>query len=238
MRAWKRWEATRARGLGVVGVVVEAGVGGALDLAGRELATPLDEVAGLAAYLGVFVHDFGHDVAGTGQGGVGVGHLGADELARFAHRIAGAGLGQDAQGQGLEAALAGHGGAGAALGLVGQVEVFQVGQGGAGFDLGLERRGQLALSLDGGEHGGAAGFELLKSLIFFLNLADLHLIEAARALFAVAGDEGHGGPLGEQGGDSGHPGGGQAKGLGDAVGQCGHGRRLPRGDRKRTVTTW
>ncbi|EAU65366.1 hypothetical protein STIAU_2193 [Stigmatella aurantiaca DW4/3-1] len=97
--------------------------------------------------------------------------------------------------QGLQPALPGDRGTGAALGLVRQVQVLQLGaRPGLLQGLGQLRR-QLPLALDGAQDGLPARIELGAFGGAIQDGLDLHLVEASRGLLAVAGDEGHGGPL-------------------------------------------
>ena len=79
---------------------------------------------------------------------------------------------------------------GLALGLVGPVEVLQRLQRGRGVQLGRQLVGQLALRVDLGLDGLAALGQLAQVLQPRLDLADLHLVQPAGDLLAVAGDEG------------------------------------------------
>ena len=152
--------------------------------------------AGETAHLGVLGDALGHDVARALEGGGRVGHLlgGVDEGGGGGLRVFLA-LGQKEVGEGLQAAFAGHAGAGAAFGTVGEVEVFEGGAGLAGEDGGLEVVGQLALLDDGGEDGLAAGLEFPMVGQTLLDGGNLHLIEVPVGLLAVTGDEGDGAAL-------------------------------------------
>ena len=165
-----------------------------------------EQVAHQRAHLGVLGDHFGDDVARAGEGGCGVGHflLGIDEGGGFVDGLAAVGLLEDAQGERLEPALAGDGGARAALGLERQVEILERRLGLAGADLFFELGRELALLLDRGEDRLASLLELQQVGAALLDGADLHLVETAGRLFAVARDEGDGRPLGEQLDDSGN----------------------------------
>jgi hypothetical protein len=107
------------------------------------------------------------------------------------------------------AGFAGDHALGAALGLEGQVQVFQLLLGGRGLDGGAQFRRQLALLVDALEHRGAAVFQLAQVGQAGLQLAQLDVVQAVGGLLAVAGDEGHGGAAVEQvdgGLDLGRPG--------------------------------
>ena len=98
-------------------------------------------------------------------------------------------------GEGLKSPLYGHGGAGAALGLVGEVEVFELGHVGGGKNLLLQLGGELALLADGGQDGIAPFVQLLESDEEVADGGNLHFVEAACGLLAVAGNEGDCSPL-------------------------------------------
>ena len=109
------------------------------------------------------------------------------------------GIFQQGQRQRLDAGLAGDLCLGAALLLVGQVEVFQALFGFGVLDLGLQFRRQLALFLDAGQDGGAALFQFAQVAEALFQRAQLRVVQAAGDFLAVAGDEGHGGAFVEQG---------------------------------------
>jgi len=154
---------------------------------------------------GVVGEALGEDVAGPLQGGGRVGHplLRVDEgegglLRGLLRGAAPQLLEEDQLGKGLKAPLLGDGRLGAALGLVGEVEVLQQGLLPAGLDPGGQLGGELTLFGDGGEDGllplgqlGVVGEEVGQ-------VADLHLVQFAGHLLAVAGDEGDGRPLPEE----------------------------------------
>ena len=101
-------------------------------------------------------------------------------------------------GERFQALLARDGGLGAALRLVGQVEIFELGLFERGLDLRLQLRREFALFLNGGEHGFAAVFEFAEVLELLLDVADLDFVQIAGDFLAVARDEGHGGAFVEQ----------------------------------------
>jgi len=132
---------------------------GLVGLAGDDDAFVEHEGAGGFADVGVVGDALGEDVARAFEGVVDGGdfELGVDEGCGELERGGGGGcLGPEVVGQGLEAALAGDGGLGAALGLVGEIEVFELGAVERLEDAGLELVGELALLFDGGKDGGAA----------------------------------------------------------------------------------
>ncbi len=179
-----------------------------LVLEDGDLALFRERLAHELADLVVLRDALGADVAGAGERCEDVGHLfcGVDEGFCFVVRLAVEGLRPQAIGERFEAALAGDDGAGAFLRLVGEVEVFELGLCLDFEELLFQVVGELALAADLGEHCGAALFELLDVAGALLDGADLHLVEVACGLLAVAGDERDGGALGEELHDSGHAG--------------------------------
>ena len=102
------------------------------------------------------------------------------------------------QSQGFQACFTRDHGFGAALGFVGQVQVFE-------FLLGLGRGdglaqfgGQFALFFDALEDHLASRLKFAQVDQVLFQGAELNIIEPAGGFFAVAGDEGHGGPPIEQ----------------------------------------
>ena len=102
-------------------------------------------------------------------------------------------IGKQLVGQGLDAEFAGNLALGAALGLVGQVQVFQFLLGGRGFDGGTQLGRQLALLVDALEHGGAAVGQFAQIGQAGFQFAQLRIVQATRGLLAVTGDERDGG---------------------------------------------
>ena len=107
-------------------------------------------------------------------------------------------VGQQRVAQRLQSRLARDLRLGAALRLVGRIQVFQL-------DLGLrirdgarQLRRQLALLLDALQHRGAAVLQLAQIAEPLLQLAQLRVVEAAGLLLAVARDERHGRALAQQ----------------------------------------
>ena len=107
-------------------------------------------------------------------------------------------VGKQLVGQRLQPRFAGHHALGAALGLEGQVQVFQLLFGGRGVDGGQQFGRHLALLGDAFDHGGAAVFQLAQIAQARLQLAQLDVVQAAGHFFAVTGDEGDGGAAIEQ----------------------------------------
>ena len=95
------------------------------------------------------------------------------------------------RGQRFQTLFARDGGLGAPLGLVGQIEVFQLALVERGLDARLQLIGQLALFGDGGQNGLAPVGQLAEVGQIFLNCENLHLVQIAGGLLAVARDERH-----------------------------------------------
>ena len=101
-------------------------------------------------------------------------------------------LGEEHLRQGRQALLPGHGGPGAALLLVGAVQVLHLRQGGGGVDGGGELLRQLALLLDGLLHRLPAVLQVPQVLEPLLQGPQGGVVHGAVELLAVAGDEGDG----------------------------------------------
>ena len=108
------------------------------------------------------------------------------------------GVGKQLVGQRLQPSLAGNHALGAALGFVGQVNVFQFLLGWGGFDGGQQLGRELALLLDAFDDRNAAVFEFAQVAQAGFELAKLDVVQTIRHFFAVAGDEGNGGTAIEQ----------------------------------------
>jgi hypothetical protein len=107
-------------------------------------------------------------------------------------------LGPEIVGERLEVSVASDGGLGAALGAIGEIEVFELTLIRRGFDLAAELVGELVLLCDGGKDGLAVADELAEIRKLFLDIADLDLVECACRLLAVASDERDRSPFIEQ----------------------------------------
>jgi len=155
-----------------------------------------EQLAHHGAGVGILVDPLGDDVASACEGLFSRFYtlLGVDVLGGLGHEVHVV-LVEEALGQRLEALLLGDGGACAALGPEGEVDVLEDRHGLGGEDALLQIvREQLAFlkRLE----------DCLPPLVQFVELhkavsdrGDLHLVEAARGLLAVAGDEGDGGVL-------------------------------------------
>src|SRR5690606_39747835 len=127
---------------------------------------------------------------------------------------------------------------GAALGLVGRVQVFQALLGIGGGNLLLQLGRQLALLGDRIQDGAASLFELAQVAQPHFQVAQHGVVQAAGGLFAVAGDEGHRGAVVEQFYGGGHLGGagaefGRQLGEDSGVVDRSEERRVGKGRRRR-----
>src|SRR5690606_34583270 len=192
------------RGFGVVVVVLEAGATKlrdlALDRAGAHDPSSPIFLAHEGSHAGVLDDALHHDVARSAEGGSNVGHVPAwiHERQRLPLRIPSGWLLQDAASQRLETALSSHRRLGAALGTKRQVEVFELGFGRTSEHSGAQVRVELALLLQGTQNGPTTGVKLLQRGVPFCERAELHLVQSAGALLAVARNERDRGPLPEQ----------------------------------------
>ena len=181
--------------LGVVEVVAELLAGRLLAFhhPGADHAVGLQPAAQFAQQRRVLAPAFDQDRARTFQRGLGIGHalVGVDELRGevFGHL---GGIGEQAVGQRFQPGLARDLGAGAALGLVRQVQVFQPRLAVGGLDFRAQFIAELALLFDAGQDRGAAFFHLAQVAQAHFQVAQLGVVQAAGDFLAVAGDEGHG----------------------------------------------
>ena len=98
-----------------------------------------------------------------------------------------------------EPAFARNHGAGTTLGLEGQIEIFEGLLGIRRKNRRLESVVELALFVDALEYRRAAILEFVQILSALAHIAQLHFVETAGHLLAVASDERQGGTLGEEG---------------------------------------
>ncbi|MNF55217.1 hypothetical protein D3C84_366710 [compost metagenome] len=194
-----RWHALEV----LVMLEVVAELGAFLLLAGHQAGAEggvvLEEAAQAGEQGGVFGKTLHEDVLGAFQHGLDVGEalLGVDETLGFGFR------GQirvveQRIGQFAEAGFQGDLALGAALLLVGQVEVFEAGLGVGQLDFAGQFRGQLALFLDAGEDRGAAVVHFAQVAQALFQVTQLGVVEAAGDFLAVTGDERHGGAFIQQ----------------------------------------
>ncbi|MDQ1133801.1 hypothetical protein QE386_002396 [Pseudoxanthomonas winnipegensis] len=180
--------------------VLGAGVFLAFHHAGADHAVVLQPGAQFAQQRGVLAPALHQDGARAFQRGLGVGHalVGIDEAGGEVLRHA-RGVGQQAVGQRLQAGLARDLRAGTALGLVGQVEVFQARLAVGGKQFVAQFVGQLALLVDAGQDRGAAVFQLAQVDQARFQRAQLGVVQAAGDFLAVARDERDRGAFVQQG---------------------------------------
>ena len=192
----------RRNRLGEVEPVAELGAFGflAFDDGGADVTVFAEVGAQPAEQFGILGELFHEDLAGAVEHGLGVGKtgLGVEVFFGFVVRRQ-VRVFKQAEGERLDAGFAGDLRLGAALLLVGQVEVFEALLGFGIADLGLEFRRQLALFIDAGEDRGAPLFEVAQVGQAFFEIAQLGVVEAIGRFLAVARDEGHGGAFVEQG---------------------------------------
>jgi len=100
--------------------------------------------------------------------------------------------------EGFESPFPGGGGAGAAFGAEGEVEIFEFGFQQASLYFPLQFVGEFALGCDRFEYRFFAIFEFRQIVISFGNIPQLGFVEGTRPLFPVAGDKRDGCPLREQ----------------------------------------
>ena len=165
---------------------------------GAELSLPGDLLLQALAQGGIVTDLLGNDVGGAGQG---LFHRGdALLLVYIIHRRilrygAVPALPEEQLGQGLQALLPGHGGPGAALWLIGTVQVLQLRQGLGGVDGFAQFLGELALLLNGGENRLPPLLQAPEILQPGLQGAQSGIVHGAMKFLAVAGDKGDGVPL-------------------------------------------
>ena len=143
--------------------------------------------------FGIVGHFFGQNVGGTLEGGLRVGKalfFGQVNQRNLLGGVAGFFLSPHQAGQGLQAQFLRDGGAGALLGLVRSVNIFEEGLVLTGFDLGLEFGSQLALFFDTLEHGFFAVHKFLQVIAAVADIAQLDFVQRARLVLTVAGDKG------------------------------------------------
>ena len=188
-----------APGLGVIEIIAELLRFGFLAFGelGSHHAFGAQFFAQVAEHLGVFGKFLGQDVARAVERGLGIGHLFIEEFGRLGLRIERRVVEQSAR-QGLEPGFARDLGAGAALGLVRQVKVFERLLGRGARDRRAEFGRQLALFGDAREDGAAAFFEFAQVDQTLGQVAQLRVVEAAGDFLAVTGDERHGRAFVEQ----------------------------------------
>ena len=158
-----------------------------------------DPLAQLADQVGVLGEGLDEDGARTVEGRRDVRDalVGVDVLLRDGLRVVRR-VGEQQVRERLQPGLAGDHRLGPALGLEGQVDVLQAGLRLGGHDLRRQGGVQLALAADRLQDGDPALLELAQVAQPLLQRPELGVVEAARDLLAVPGDERHGGPAVEQ----------------------------------------
>ena len=198
-----------------------------------ELFLLVDRVGDLAAYydafiehksaerlaqIGVFADPLGNNVPRAFESLVYRGHaqLRIDKAGcEYLQRLGGILLRPEIRGQRLQALFAGDGGLGAALGLVRKVQVFELALVQSGFDARLELVGELALFGDGGQDGFAPVHNVAEVGEVLLDGENLHFIQVAGGLLAIACDKRHSSTVVEQFDDGDQPVHGQVQRLSD-----------------------
>ena len=204
--------------LGEVEVVGELRALGLLALADlRDQAPPRPHpLAEAADQVGVLGEALDEDRPGALQRGGHVGDLLVDEPGRDGGRVLRR-VGEQSVGQRLQPGFARDHRLGAALGLVGQVDVLEAGLRLGRHDPRFERVVELALLADLIEDDRAAFLQLAQVAQALLERAQLRVVEGPGGLLAVPGDERDGGAAVEQVDGRGHLVGPHAELVGDAL---------------------
>lgn len=191
----------RAQRLVEVEPVAEVGAFGflAVDHLGIQIAGGPEVLAHVGQQVGVLGVALGQDVAGAVQRRLGIVDrgFGIQVLGGQRGRIA-RGVGQDGVGQRFQAGFTRDLGAGAALGLVRRVQVFQTLLGIGGGDFLLQFGRELALLRDRFEDRATALFEFAQVAQAHFQIAQDGVVQAAGGFLAVACDERHGGAVIQQ----------------------------------------
>ena len=192
----------------------------AFDHGRADVALDMEDFADAVAPVDVFRDPFGHDVLGALQGFLNI----VDALARIditrceavdeVHILC-----HDLCGKRLQALFAGDGGAGAAFGLVWQIQILDFLQGLGVQYLLLQFWRELLLLADGGDDAFFALLEFNELFEAFLHGGHILFVHRACHFFAVAGDEGDGGAFVEEVNDIGHMVRGQVEFLRDLRGE-------------------
>lgn len=165
----------------------------AIDHARDDDAVIAQELAELAKQGGVLGEMLHEDLARAVEHGLGVAEAGlAIEVVGSFDLRAELRIGEQGFGQRRDAGFAGDLRLGAALLLVGQVEVFETLLGLGILDGFAQLGGKLALFFDAREHSRAALLEFAQIAEALLEVAQLGVVEGAGHFLAVAGDERHG----------------------------------------------
>ena len=167
--------------------------------------------------FGIFRDLFDEDGAGAVQRGFVVGD-GIVQVGSGEGFDVGGLFGEEGVGKRLQAVFPRDLCFGAAFGFVGQVEVFERGFVVGGFYRSAQFGAEFALFVNGGEDGFFARFEFAQVVQAFFEGAQLGVVQSTRRFFAVAGDEGHGRAVIEQGDGGGDLRGGGGEFLGEGLG--------------------
>ena len=150
------------------------------------------------AEFGIVGNLFGENVGGTLEGGLRVGKallLGEVDAGDFFGGIAGIFLSPHQASQRFKTEFLRDGRAGALLGLVRGVNIFEESLVLAGLDLGLEFGSELALFLDALEHRFLTVGKFLQIVATVADVAQFNFVQRTRLVLAVAGDKGDRAPL-------------------------------------------
>ena len=141
--------------------------------------------------LFVFVHPFGDDVPGSGQGLFRCGDplFRIDEGRGFGERVEHLFLGEDALGKGFQTLLPGRGCPRPTLGTEGEVDVLEDGEGFRGSDPAFQLIGEEFALCERFEDRLSPFVQLRELCQSVADCGDLDLVEGPRDLLPVAGDE-------------------------------------------------
>ena len=190
-----------------VGELVVGGVDAVLLLLGGrggDGAVDPYQIAHPFAHLGVVGHLLGDDVLCALQSGIDAVHalFGVEEgLCQLCGVFGAFLLEQERLCQRLQTLFLCHAGAGFALGAEGAVDVVDFGQGGGLVQCGADLVGEVALTFDELAHLFPSGVQIAQVFQLVGNLANQLVIHGAVLFLAVAGDEGDGVALVQQGDD-------------------------------------
>ncbi len=140
--------------------------------------------------IGIFGDGFRHDITRAFECGLHICHFGREIGFRKLYRI-GSTIRPDGIRQGSQSALAGDLCLGAALRLIGQIEVFQFRLGGGARQLQRQFVRHLALAVDAIDDRGASGFQLAEINQSFCQRAQLRIVKPACDFLTIARDEGN-----------------------------------------------
>ena len=179
----------------VLEIVLELGafVFLALDQTGAHLPVLPEVIAQLADQAGVLGEPLHQDGPGAVQRRLGVSHalIGVDIAGGFAVRVQRRVVEQRI-GQRFQTGFDGDLALGAALGFVGQVEVFEFGLGVGALDGAGQFIVQLALLVDAGQDGSAPVFQLAQVAQPVFQVAQLAVVQTAGHFLSITTDKRHG----------------------------------------------